>query len=359
MQFGIIGLPNVGKSTLFNALTNANAAVAKYPFTTIHPNIGVVAVPDERLTRLGILLRPPKLTPTFIEFVDIAGLVKGASKGEGLGNRFLGHIREVDAVLHVVRCFVDSSISYHEEELEPIRDIEIVETELSLADLETVEKNISRAEKAAKSGDRKSLKELGFLQKVREKLVRGEFLKDLPLDSEEETFLRGYHLLMSKPVLYVANVGEEGENRYSQVLRDYIEKKGLTVVMVSAKIESELSSLKQEERHSFREEMGLKEESLENLIRTSYKLLDLVSFYTIKGEETKAWSIQRGTKISQAAGKIHSDMEKGFVKAEVVSFETLSQFGSLDEVKERGLLRIEGRDYVVQDGDIILIRFAA
>jgi GTP-binding protein YchF len=357
MKLGIIGLPNVGKSTLFNALTRAGAAIASYPFTTINPNVGVVTVPDPRLERLGKMLHPPKLTPTTIEFVDIAGLVKGASQGEGLGNKFLAYIREVDAIVHVVRCFEDANVSHVHGTQDPARDVEIVEAELTLADLETVEKNLHRAEKGVKGGEKGALKEQAFLGRLKEFLARGQEVRGVAHDEEEQGYLMNLHLLRSKPVLYVGNVGEEGAGAGYAALEKHALAHGAQVLAVSAKIEGELEDLSPEERALFREEMHLAREALDSLVEASYRLLELITFYTVKGDETRAWTVRRGTKAAQAAGKIHSDMERGFIKAEVVAFHLLEKFGSMEKVKETGHLRFEGHDYVVQDGDVLLIRF--
>lgn len=352
MKVGIVGLPNVGKSTLFNALTKAGAQVAEYPFTTVEKNKGMVQVPDERLLRLGDLLRPKRLTPVSVEFVDIAGLVKGAAKGEGLGNQFLAHIREVDLILHVVRSF-RGDISHVEGTVDPLRDIEIVNLELCLKDLETVEKRLEKIEKQSKSADREASEELPALESLKERLERGERVKGA--DS-------GFNLLTSKPVIYVANLDEEtlvkGDMREVQAIEELARSEGAPVVAVCCKAEAEFVEVEPTEAESLRDELGLKGYGVDRLISLSFELLGLVRFYTVKGEETRAWAVPRGTRVVEAAGQIHTDMEKGFIKAEVVGCGDLLRLGSLQRIKEAGLLRIEGRDYPVRDGDVILIRFA-
>ncbi|KGG80548.1 redox-regulated ATPase YchF [Caloranaerobacter azorensis] len=361
MKLGIVGLPNVGKSTLFNAITSAGAESANYPFCTIEPNVGVVAVPDERLEKLAEMINPKKVTPTAIEFYDIAGLVKGASKGEGLGNKFLSHIREVAAIVHVVRCFEDENITHVEGNIDPIRDIEIINLELILSDLELINKRITKTEKLLK-GDKSYQKELDILIRIREVLEEGKSVRTLDFDEDEEKFVKGLNLLSYKPVLYAANISEdditsEDENEYVKKVKEYAKNENSEVVTICGKIEAEISELDDEEKKEFLQELGLKESGLDKLIKASYKLLGLISFLTAGEKEVRAWTIKRGTKAPQAAGKIHSDMERGFIRAEVVSYDDLINAGGYSQAREKGLIRLEGKDYVMQDGDVVVFRF--
>lgn len=363
MKLGIVGLPNVGKSTLFNSLTKAGAESANYPFCTIDPNVGIVSVPDERLKVLGDLYQSEKVIPAIIEFVDIAGLVKGASKGEGLGNQFLSNIREVDAIVHVVRCFEDTNIIHVEGSVDPGRDIETINLELIFSDLEIIERRISRVAKAAKN-DKDMAKELVLLEKLKNHLEEGNMAKNLLLDDEDEKKLMAtYNLLTAKPVIYAANVTEDDladdgiSNKYVQAVRDIAAKENSEVFVISAKLEQEIAELDDEEKKMFLEELGLKESGLEKLIKASYRILGLISFLTAGPKETKAWTIKAGTKAPQAAGKIHSDFERGFIRAEIVNYDQLVECGSYNAAREKGLVRSEGKEYVVQDGDVILFRF--
>lgn len=354
---GIVGLPNSGKSTIFNALTNSRALVAVYPFTTIEPNVGIVNVPDERLKKLADVIKPHKVIPATLKFIDIAGLVKGASKGEGLGNKFLGHIREVDALLHVVRCF-ESDVSHVLETVDPRRDIEVVKLELTLADLETVGRRREKLAKIAKSGDREAQVELSFLQRIEDHLSRGSTARQFVATGEtEENLLIDLNLLTNKPVLYVANLEENGDEYFSEVLKTISEGEDAGVIKLFGKLELELQELTEEEMMQYLRAVGFSESGLIRLVKASYGLLSLITFYTTNGIELRAWSVKRGTRAPRAAGKIHSDFEKGFIRAEVVSYGDFVKCGSDSKARELGLLRIEGKDYQIEDGDMVYFRF--
>ena len=362
MKLGIVGLPNVGKSTLFNALTNAGAQSANYPFCTIDPNVGIVPVPDERLDRLAEMYNPEKYTPATIEFVDIAGLVKGASKGEGLGNKFLSHIREVDAIVHVVRCFKDDNIIHVEGSVDPARDVETINLELIFSDIEIVERRIDRVRKAAKS-DKSLLAEVSALEKVQGGLEEGKCARAIELTEEEKAALEETRLLTMKPIIYVANVTDDEisggykENAGYQRLAEIAASENAQIIAVCAGIEAELVGMSVEDQEMFKEELGMTESGLSKLIKASYALLGLISYLTAGEKEVRAWTITRGTKAPGAAGKIHSDFERGFIRAEIVAYEDLMREGSMNAVKEKGLLRSEGKEYVMQDGDVVLFRF--
>ncbi|KZE77955.1 redox-regulated ATPase YchF [Paenibacillus elgii] len=362
LKAGIVGLPNVGKSTLFNAITQAGAESANYPFCTIDPNVGVVEVPDERLDRLAEIVNPNRIVPTAFEFVDIAGLVKGASKGEGLGNKFLAHIREVDAIVHVVRCFQDENITHVSGTVDPISDIETINLELILADVDSVDKRIDRSRKNMKGGDKKYAQEVETLERIKEALYNDKPARSVELSDEEKLLIRDLHLLTMKPVLYAANVSEsevadaEG-NPYVQKVREYAALEGAEVVPISAKVESEIAELEGEDKAMFLEELGLQESGLNRLIKAAYKLLGLYTYFTAGVQEVRAWTIRMGTKAPQAAAVIHTDFERGFIRAEVVGYEDLVGSGSMNAAKEKGQLRLEGKEYVVQDGDVMHFRF--
>ena len=360
LRCGIVGLPNVGKSTLFNALSNARAEAANFPFCTIEPNVGVITVPDERLHKLESLVHPQKVLPTVIEFVDIAGLVKGASKGEGLGNKFLANIREVDAIIHVVRCFENDNVVHVAGKVDPVFDKEIIDTELQLKDLESVEKKIARIEKIAKSGNATARKDLAILQGYKERLERGENIRQAVTSKEEKAAITDLFLLTAKPVIYVANV-EEGDiqsgNEHVSALKEIASKEGAEVIMVSASIESQIAELAPEERQMFLEEYGLKESGLTRLIKASYNMLDLITYFTAGEKEVRAWTIRRGWKAPQAAGVIHTDFERGFIKAEVIRLPDYEKYKTEIGCREAGKISVEGKDYVVKDGDIMHFRF--
>jgi GTP-binding protein YchF len=357
---GIVGLPNVGKSTIFNALTSAGAQASNYPFTTIDPNVGVVDMPDERLDKLAAIYKPKKVTPTTMEFVDIAGLVKGASKGEGLGNKFLANIREVDAIAHIVRCFEDTNVVHVAGRVDPKEDIEVIEAELMLADLDALEKRLVKTEKQAKAGDKKAAAEVEFIKRLQAMLGKGDPARRASHNDEEAALLKSFNLLSSKPVLYVANVAEDmigRPNPHVDKVRKIAAAEGAKVVEISGKVEGEISQLSKEERNEYLDSMGLKESGLDRMIRAGYDLLGLITYLTAGEKEVRAWTITKGTKAPQAAGKIHTDFEKGFIRAEVFHFDDLMKLGSEKAVKDAGLLRSEGKDYVVKDGDIMLFRF--
>ncbi|SDZ65210.1 hypothetical protein SAMN05421736_12529 [Evansella caseinilytica] len=359
---GIVGLPNVGKSTLFNAITQAGAESANYPFCTIDPNVGIVEVPDQRLQKLTELVEPDKTVPTAFEFTDIAGIVEGASKGEGLGNKFLSHIRQVDAITHVVRCFADDNITHVSGSVDPIRDIQVINLELILADLETVEKRIGRVEKMARQKDKEAAAEFDILEKLRDAFENERPARSVELTKEQQKIAKGLHLLTMKPVLYAANVSEEeiidpDANPYVKQVKDFAAAEGSEVIIVCAKIESEIAELEGDEKQEFLKELGILESGLDQLIKAAYKLLGLETYFTAGKQEVRAWTIRKGTKAPQAAGVIHTDFERGFIRAEIVSYEDLITAGSMTTAKENGKVRLEGKEYIVQDGDVIHFRF--
>ncbi|BBH23827.1 ribosome-binding ATPase YchF [Paenibacillus baekrokdamisoli] len=362
LKAGIVGLPNVGKSTLFNAITQAGAESANYPFCTIDPNVGVVEVPDERLDKLTELVVPNKTVPTAFEFIDIAGIVKGASKGEGLGNKFLAHIREVDAIVHVVRCFQDDNITHVSGKVDPLGDIQTINLELILADIDSVDRKIERSRKNIKGGDKKYAQEVEVLERVKEALYLDQPARSLELTEDERLLIRDLHLLTMKPVLYAANVSE-GEaansdgNPFVKLVREFAATEGAEVVPISARVEAEIAELEGEDKEMFLEELGLKESGLNRLIHAAYKLLGLYTYFTAGVQEVRAWTIRKGMKAPQAAGVIHTDFERGFIRAEVVSYDDLVAAGTMNAAKEKGQLRLEGKEYIVKDGDIMHFRF--
>ncbi len=359
---GIVGLPNVGKSTLFNAITAAGAEASNYPFCTIDPNIGIVTVPDQRMEVLTRIYRPTKSISSTIEFMDIAGLVRGASKGEGLGNQFLAHIREVDAIVHVVRCFEDSNVVHVDGSVNPRRDIEVVETELMFKDLETVERRLAEAERRAKTIDKKPKAEADFIARVREHLLGGRLVRYFLIHGEEEAhWLRDMHLLTNKPILYVCNVHEKdiaAESAYVADVRSIAAKEGASVVTVSAAVEAEIAEIAPEERRAFLEDLGLAESGLDKMVREGYALLHLITFFTVGPKEVHAWTVARGATAVHAAGTVHTDFERGFIRAEIMKFADLARLGSEQALKDHGLLHIVGREYIIEDGDVMYVRFA-
>ena len=364
MKLGVVGLPNVGKSTLFNAITHAGAECANYPFCTIEPNVGVVAVPDERLDVLGKMYNTKKITPAVIEFVDIAGLVKGASKGEGLGNKFLANIRECDAIVHVVRCFEDENITHVESDVDPLRDIETIEFELIFSDMESVQRRLDRSRNMIKTGDKKYKIETERLEKLYAHLESGRLARSLETtDEEEKEFYESLFLITTKPVIYAANISEAEmgkpyeELEYATKVIDFAKKNGNEYIVICAKTEEEISELEPEDQQLFLTDLGLTESGLNRLVKASYKLLGLISYLTAGEKEVRAWTIEEGTKAPQAAGKIHSDFEKGFIRAEIVDYDILVELGGFNQAKEKGKVRSEGKEYVIKDGDVVLFRF--
>ena len=361
MKLGVVGLPNVGKSTLFNAITQAGAEIANYPFCTIEPNVGVVAVPDERLDKLAALYDSKKITPTYLRFVDIAGLVKGASHGEGLGNKFLSHIREVDAIVHVVRCFEDSNITHVSDKIDPVSDMETINMELIFADIDAVNAKMGRAQSMAKTGDKKYKAELAELEAILAHLEQGNPVRTMEFDEEQQKYVDDLFLLTAKPVIYAANIAEtdlgKAENDLVKAVEAKAAEENAEVLVICAKVEEELSGLEPDEKAMFLESYGIAESGLNRLVKKCYKLLHLISFLTAGEKETRAWTITEGTKAPQAAGKIHTDFEKGFIRAEIVPYETMIEMGGYNQAKEHGKVRSEGKDYVMKDGDVVLFRF--
>ncbi len=362
MKLGIVGLPNVGKSTLFNAITQAGAESANYPFCTIEPNVGVVSVPDERLNRLKELYNSEKIVPTAIEFCDIAGLVKGASKGEGLGNKFLSHIREVESIVHVVRCFEDPNVVHVDGSVDPLRDIETINLELIFSDIEILERRIQKTQKAAKA-DKTLANELEMLNRIMQTLEDNKCVRTMEFTEDEQAFVKQLNLLTSKPVIYVTNVSEDDlandgtDNGFVQIVREHASTEDAQVVVICAQIEAEIAELDEDEKMDFLNDLGLTESGLDKLIKAGYSLLGLISFLTAGPKEVRAWTIKRGTKAPQAGGKIHSDIERGFIRAETIAYDDLINVGTMTAAKEKGLVRLEGKEYIVKDGDVILFRF--